>query len=254
MEKFAATVVALALALAALPGRATAATTTLQNLQTAFNGESNAHARYLAFAEKANQEGYGEVASLFRAAAKAEEVHAANHAVVIKKLGGTPEAKIETPVVGSTKENLEAAIKGESYERDTMYPEFLKQARAEGNRDAVQTFNYAKTAETEHAKLYSQAQNDLPKLKGSKPKDYFVCTVCGYTTVQIDFSKCPSSVTHRDNYEIVSYQCAAQRAAFISSEPREPNALLSPNSVLRRPPPTDHSSTDCAPVDCPHFP
>ena len=123
---------------------------------------------------------------------------------MIKKMGGTPEAKIETPVVKSTKENLDAAIKGESYERDTMYPEFLKQARAEGNRDAVQTFNYAKTAEAEHAKLYSEALNNLAKLKGSKAKDYFVCTVCGYTTSKLDFSKCPSCFTHKDKYEKVS--------------------------------------------------
>lgn len=202
MEKFAASVIALALALIALPGKATAATT-LENLQAAYNGESNAHARYLAFAARADQEKYGEVASLFRAAARAEDVHAANHAVVIKKLGGTPEAKIETPVVGSTKENLEAAIKGESYERDTMYPEFLKQARAEGNRDAIQTFNYAKTAESEHAKLYSQALNNLVTLIGSKAKDYYVCTVCGYTTAQVDFSKCPSCFSHKDKYEKV---------------------------------------------------
>ena len=203
MEKFAATVIVLALALVALPGRA-AASTTLENLQVAFNGESNAHARYVAFADKADQEGYGEVGSLFRAAAKAEEVHAANHAVVIKKLGATPEAKIETPVVGSTNQNLEAAIKGETYERDTMYPDFLKQARTDRNSEAVQTLNYAKTAEAEHAKLYSKALNDLPKLKGSKSKDYFVCTVCGYTTAQIDFSKCPSCFTHKDKYEKVS--------------------------------------------------
>ena len=203
MEKFAHGLLVLTLALVALPGSAVAATTTLDNLQAGFNGESNAHARYLAFAEKAGQEGYGEVASLFRAAAKAEGVHAANHAVVIKKLGGTPEAKVEAPVVGSTKENLEAAIKGESYERDTMYPEFLKQARAEGNRDAVQTFNYAKTAEAEHAKLYSEALNNLAKLKGSKAKDYYVCTVCGYTTAKMDFSKCPSCFTHKDKYEKV---------------------------------------------------
>lgn len=204
MKKFAYSLLALAIALVALPNRATAATTTLENLQAAFNGESNAHARYLAFAARADQEGYGEVASLFRAAAKAEEVHAGNHAAVIKKLGDTPEAKIETPVVKSTKENLEAAIKGESYERDTMYPDFLKQARAEGNRDAVQTFNYAKTAEAEHAKLYSSALNNLPNLKGSKAKDYFVCTICGYTTSQMEFSKCPSCFSHKDKYEKVS--------------------------------------------------
>jgi len=204
MEKFAYSLLALALALTALPSGATATTKTLDNLQAGFNGESNAHARYLAFAEKAAEEGYGEVASLFRAAAKAEEVHATNHAAVIKKMGGTPLAKIETPIVKSTKENLEAAIKGESYERDTMYPDFLKQARAEGNRDAIQTFNYAKTAEAEHAKLYSEALSNLPKLKGSKEKDYYVCVVCGYTTRQLDFSKCPSCFSHKDKYEKVS--------------------------------------------------
>lgn len=204
MKTFAYSLLALTVALVTLPDRAAATTKTLDNLQAGYNGESNARARYLAFAEKANQEGYGEVASLFRAAAKAEEVHASNHAVVIKKLGGTPTAKIETPVVKSTSENLEAAIKGESYERDTMYPEFLKEARTEGNRDAVQTFNFAKTAEAEHAKLYSEALNNLPKLKGSKAKDYYVCTVCGYTTPQMDFSKCPSCFTHKDKYEKVA--------------------------------------------------
>ena len=204
MKNFGYCALVLTLALIALPNGAMAATNTLDNLQTGFTGESNANARYLAFAEKADQEGYGEVASLFRAAAKAEVVHAANHAAVIKTMGGTPQSKIEAPVVKSTKENLEAAIKGESYERDTMYPEFLKQARAEGNRDAVQTLNYAKTAEGEHAKLYSEALNNLPKLKGSKAKDYFVCTVCGYTTSQMDFSKCPSCFTHKDRYEKVS--------------------------------------------------
>ena len=204
MKKFTYSALALTLALIALPNRATAATKTLDNLQAAFNGESNAHARYLAFAENADQESYGEVASLFRAAAKAEGIHAANHAAVIKKLGGTPQAKIETPVVKATKENLEAAVKGESYERDTMYPEFLKQARAEANRDAVETFNFAKTAEGEHAKLYSEALNKLPQLKGSKAKDYFVCMVCGYTTPNVDFAKCPSCFSHKDRYEKAS--------------------------------------------------
>ncbi len=204
MKKFAYSALMLTLALIVLPNGAFAASKTLDNLQAGFNGESNAHARYLAFAERADQEGYGEVASLFRAAAKAEQVHAANHAAVIKKLGAAPQANIEAPAVKSTQENLEAAIKGESYERDTMYPEFLKQARAEGNRDAVQSFNYAKTAEGEHAKLYSDALNNLAKLKGSKAKDYFVCSVCGYTTSKIDFSKCPSCFTPKDKYEKVS--------------------------------------------------
>lgn len=176
----------------------------LANLQTAFNGESNAHARYLAFAKKADAEGYGEVASLFRAAAKAEEIHANNHAAVINKLGGKPEAKIETPDVKTTKENLEAAIKGETYERDTMYPEFLKQARQVRNIDAIQTFNYAKTAEAEHAKLYTAALKNLDKSKGTKAKNFYVCGVCGYTVEKIDFAKCPSCFSPKEKYETVS--------------------------------------------------
>ncbi|MGE5114429.1 MAG: rubrerythrin family protein [Acidobacteriaceae bacterium] len=177
---------------------------TLANLQTAFNGESNAHARYLAFAKKADTEGYGEIASLFRAAAKAEEIHANNHAVVIKKLGGKPEAKIETPDVKTTRENLEAAIKGETYERDTMYPQFLKQAREVRNTDAIQTFNYAKTAEAEHAKLYSAALKNLDKSKGTKAKNFYVCDVCGYTVEKIDFAKCPSCFSPKEKYQTVS--------------------------------------------------
>jgi rubrerythrin len=179
-------------------------TATLANLQTAFNGESNAHARYLAFAKKADVEGYGEVASLFRAAARAEEIHANNHAVVIKKLGGKPEAKIETPDVKTTKENLEAAIKGETYERDTMYPQFLKQAREVRNTDAIQTFNYAKTAEAEHAKLYTTALNNLAKSKGTKAKNFYICGVCGYTVEKVDFAKCPSCFSPKEKYETVS--------------------------------------------------
>ncbi len=176
---------------------------TLDNLQTAFNGESNAHARYVAFAQRADEEGYASVASLFRAAARAEEIHARNHYEVIKKLGGTPNAKIESPVVKSTKENLQAAIQGETYERDVVYPAFLKIARADRNKDAIQTFNYAKTAEAEHAKLYSEALNNLAQMKGPG-QDYYVCTVCGFTTTKIDFEKCPSCFTPKHKYDKVS--------------------------------------------------
>lgn len=177
--------------------------TTLDNLQAAFNGESNAHARYLAFAKKADEEGYGKVASLFRAAARAEEIHARNHAEVIKKLGGTPNATIQPPVVNATKENLEAAIKGETYERDVMYPAFLKVARADRNKDAIQTLNYAKTAEAEHAKLYTEALNNLAQMKGPG-QEYYVCTVCGYTVTKMDFAKCPSCFTPKHKYDKVS--------------------------------------------------
>jgi len=177
--------------------------TSLENLQTAFNGESNAHARYLAFAQKADEEGYGKVASLFRAAARAEEIHANNHAGVIKKLGATPAANIEAPTVKSTRENLDAAIKGESFERDVMYPAFLKVARTERNRDAIQTFNYAQSAEAGHAKLYTEALNNLDQMKG--PGDaYYVCKTCGNTVKTVDFSKCPTCFSPKHEYEKVS--------------------------------------------------
>lgn len=177
------------------------ASTTLENLQAAYNGESNAHERYLAFAKQAESEGFGEVASLFRAAARAEKIHATNHAAVIEELGALPKAKIEKPDVKSTRENLEAAVKGETYERDSMYPEFLKQARADRNARAVRTFNLAKSAEAEHARLYSEMLANLDKLKGTKATAFYVCPICGYTVREVNFAKCPSCFTPKEEFE-----------------------------------------------------
>ena len=176
---------------------------TIDNLQTAFNGESNAKARYLAFAQKAETEGYSKLASLFRAAARAEDIHANNHADVIRKMGATPNADIKTPEVKSTSENLDVAIKGETYERDTMYPDFLKVAREEGNKDAVRTFNLAKEAEAEHAKLYTEANNSLPQWK-TNAQPFYVCPSCGYTTGALNFEKCPVDFTSREKFIAVS--------------------------------------------------
>jgi rubrerythrin len=176
---------------------------TLANLQKAYNGESNAHARYLAFAKKADEEGYGQVASLFRAAAKAEEVHFNAHAVVIKKLGGVPKADVKSPDVKSTKENLEAALKGESYERDTMYPEFIQAAQKENVPAALETFSDAKAVEAVHAKLYQEALANLDSWKGAK-KDFFVCPECGNTVAALTFEKCPVCATPKDKFMNVS--------------------------------------------------
>jgi len=188
----------------ALTVSAHGATTTLQNMQTAFNGESNAHARYLSFAKQADKEGYGEAASLFRAAARAEEIHSGNHAAVIKNLGAVPQATIEQPDVKSTRENLQAALKGEIYERDTMYPDFIKQARSDRNKDALKSLNFAKTAEAEHAKLYESALAGLDQLKGSKGVTFFVCPICGYTTRDANLTKCPSCFTPKEKFEKVA--------------------------------------------------
>ena len=175
---------------------------TLVNLQAAYNGESNAHAKYLAFAKKADEEGYRGVASLFRATARAEEVHLTNHAAVIRGMGAEPQAKIESPIVKSTRENLLAsANRGEAYERDTMYPRFIKQANLDGNLAAVRTFDYARTAEAEHFKLFATAVRNLENMK--EPTAYYVCTVCGYTTHDPQVA-CPSCGMGKEKYEKVS--------------------------------------------------
>lgn len=179
------------------------AASTLDNLQAAYNGESNAQQRYVAFAKKAQEEGYATVANLFRATARAEEIHAKAHAEVIRKLGGTPKADLQNPEVKSTKENLEAALKGESYERDTMYPEFIKVAKADQNLDAMRSFNHALAAETGHAKLYKEAIDNLDQWKSAK-KEFYVCAVCGNTVVKVDFEKCPVCFMPKDKYEKIS--------------------------------------------------
>lgn len=176
---------------------------TLANLQTAFNGESNAHARYIAFAKEADQEGYPPVASLFRAAARAEEVHARNHAEVIRGFGVEPEANIEAVIVNSTRDNLEIAVKGEIYERDEMYPSFLHQARLERNRAAGRTFHLALKAETEHAALFAHALRELERLRGEAIV-YYVCPVCGFTAAKADGARCPVCSNPTDRFEKVS--------------------------------------------------
>ena len=176
---------------------------TLENLQAALNGEWNAKARYIQFAVQANAEGFGPVASLFRAAALAEGIHADNHKQVIAKMGQTPFVKFEIPEVNSTRENLQAAIRGETHERDEMYPAFIAQARADAHAAAERTFALALTAEAEHARLYTAALSDLENMRGAA-RTYYVCQVCGYTTEQPDFDLCPACSTPVEEFQEVS--------------------------------------------------
>lgn len=179
---------------------ASTSTITAENLQAAFHGESNACARYRAFAGKADEEGYGPVATLFRAAARAEEIHAANHAAVMAGMGVTPQVRLETPVVKSTSENLQAAIEGEIYERDVMYPDFIARARMEGSDPAINTFTLAKDVEAEHARLYSKALSELASLRGAGTV-YYVCPICGFTSTHPDFDLCPVCSGPVEDYE-----------------------------------------------------
>ena len=172
---------------------------TVENLQTAYNGESNANVKYLAFAKKADEEGYTKVASLFRAAARAEEIHKNNHSEVLKKMGAEPKAEIKPAEVKTTAENLKGSIEGETYERDKMYTDFLAEARSANNKDAVRTFNLAKTAEAEHAKLYTEALSNLEAWKGGKTT-FLVCATCGFTTKDANIEKCPVDFTPKDKF------------------------------------------------------
>jgi rubrerythrin len=177
-------------------------TATLANLQAAYNGESNAQARYEAFAAKADAEGYKTVASLFRATAKSEAIHAKKHAAMITKMGAEPKMTAETPEVKGTKENLEAAIKGETGEKDSMYPDFIKQAEADKNDGAAMTFKGAMASEVSHAELFKKALAELDSWKAGD-KEFYVCTVCGYTTMDGTLAKCPICAAPREKFETV---------------------------------------------------
>jgi len=148
---------------------------TEQNLQEAFAGESQANRKYLAFAKKAEEEGYKRAAKLFRAAAAAETIHAHNHLRELR-------------VVKSTRDNLLAAISGESHEFQNMYPQMIADAQAEGNSNALRSFNYANAVEKVHAALYQKALDSLGR---NVDTDYYVCSVCGYTAEGEAPDECP---------------------------------------------------------------
>jgi rubrerythrin len=148
---------------------------TEKNLQDAFAGESQANRKYLAFAKKAEAEGFKQAAKLFRAAAAAETIHAHNH---LRELG----------VVKSTKENLMAAISGESHEFQDMYPRMIADATAENNAGALRSFNFANEVEKVHAALYQKALDTLGR---NVDTDYYVCSVCGYTAEGEAPDECP---------------------------------------------------------------
>jgi len=163
---------------------------TTENLQEAFAGESQASRRYLFFAEKAEGEGHRQVARLFRAAAEAETIHAGNH---LKTMGG----------VGLTRDNLKAAISGESYEFTKMYPGFIEQARSEANQKAEITFNYANKVEKIHHSLYQKALGALEAGQEPKAEPYFVCQVCGNTVAGEAPEKCPICGAPRSKFKRV---------------------------------------------------
>lgn len=159
----------------------------IENLKSAFSGESQANRKYLAFAKKADEEGLQQIAKLFRAAAEAETIHALNHLRIMGK-------------IGMTISNLDEAVSGETFEFTKMYPKYIKVAKLEKNKTAEWSFNVANQVEKIHADLFQKAlralrnNEDLPKI------DYYVCIVCGNTVEQTVLDRCPICGASQDQF------------------------------------------------------
>jgi rubrerythrin len=163
---------------------------TMENLQAAFAGESQANRRYLFFADKAEKEGQPGISRLFRATAEAETVHARNHLEV-------------TGEIGSTAANLKAAISGENYEFSEMYPGFIEQAKSEGDKRAETSFVFANKVEQIHHNLFQKTLETLEAGQKIKDEPYFVCQRCGYTVAGVAPDICPVCGAPRSKFKQV---------------------------------------------------
>lgn len=162
-----------------------------------------AQARYAAMARQADADGYGQAASLFRAAARSKEANVTDLGAVIKKLGGKLECDAKPGEVKSTKENVAALIKAETEAGETTLPELVAVAREEKNKEAVRALNYAKAAAAEYATLFAEAAADLEAWKAGK-KSVYVCTVCGFPAYTLPEKKCPTCFDALDKFTQVS--------------------------------------------------
>ncbi len=182
----------------------------LTNLCIAFNGESNAAVRYAAFAKIADEEGYLRIGSLFRAISRSEQIHAANHAGTLLKMGRTHRSTVEMPRVKSTIENLHTAIDGEFYEVNEMYPEFILEAAAQVLTSARRSFQHALASERGHLQLFLSALEKIehPDEQSatmlSRRAVFYVCPECGYTAEMIEHDGCPICRHSKDEFELIS--------------------------------------------------
>ena len=159
----------------------------IKNIKEAFAGESQANRRYLAFADKAQEEGLTNIARLFRAVAKSETIHAHNH---LRAMGG----------IRSTVENVEEAWQGEKDEYTSMYPMFIDQAKRDSNNAALRTFFWANEAEKTHGEFYERALKAVKQKDDLELKDLYICTVCGYTVEGAPPEKCPTCGEGREKF------------------------------------------------------
>jgi rubrerythrin len=162
-----------------------------RNLKEAFAGESQANRRYLAFAKKAEEDGFPNIAKLFRTVAESETIHALNH---LRAFGG----------IQSTAENVKEAWQGEKDEYSGMYPMFIDQAKRDANNDALNSFFWANEAEKVHGEIYEKA---LAAVEGGKDidlGDLHICSICGYTVEGEPPEKCPACGKGKDMFKPVA--------------------------------------------------
>jgi len=161
---------------------------TEQNLNSAFAGESMAHMRYLIFADVAEQEGFPNVAKLFRAISYAEQVHATNH---YRELG----------MITESAKNLQVAIDGETYEVEDMYPAYNAVAKLQREKGAERSTHYALEAEKIHASMYQQAKQAVESGKDIEIGNIYICSVCGYTVEGEAPERCPICGVPRERFK-----------------------------------------------------
>lgn len=174
---------------------------TVQNIKDAIIGETTASAKYAAFGKQAEKDGYPKIALLFKAASKAESIHANNHRSVLNQLGVKMDDFKPEYEVKSTKENLQAAVDGESYEVATMYPDFIRAAQGENVNLAMISFNYAYQTEKKHKAMYQNALQQLNAGNEHSLSDlYMVCTTCGNTYDGEAPARCGISMTPKERF------------------------------------------------------
>jgi rubrerythrin len=165
---------------------------TAANLRSAFGGESMAHMRYGIWAKKAEEEGYKNVARLFRAVAFAEEVHAGNHFKELGNVGGGFDVLAGAGFgLGATAEHLQGAIEGENFEVSQMYPAYMEVAKLQEEKGAQRSMNWAYTAEKIHAAMYQKAKQAVDAGKDVELGKVQICDNCGYTHEGEAPDKCP---------------------------------------------------------------
>ena len=181
--------------------------TVIRNLETAFEEETKAGAAYKAYAATADQEGYHGIASLFRATSRAEQIHASNHARVLRHMGGSTMIDVPLPRVEFTLDNLKSALVDQKFEVDYLYPTFLIAAVPLFDSTAIRSFHWALEADKSHVRLYGDLVPLSNDISGSgwalEPHDFLVCGLCGYTALDVEGENCPACNYPKEKFETV---------------------------------------------------